>query len=81
MQKNMNLTRNGKIARLPKGIREELNQRLEQGGNGGESQSCKVAEWERATPAGVAAPQNRHRPDRSQQLRDAPLDFGAFSAP
>ena len=32
----MNLTRNGKIARLPKAIREELNHRLEQGGQGGE---------------------------------------------
>ena len=32
----MNMTRNGKIARLPKTIREELNHRLEQGGQGGE---------------------------------------------
>jgi hypothetical protein len=31
----MNLTRNGKIARLPKVIREELNQRLDNGEQGG----------------------------------------------
>jgi hypothetical protein len=32
----MNMNRNGKIGRLPKTIREELNQRLEQGGQGSE---------------------------------------------
>jgi hypothetical protein len=38
----MNLSRNGKIARLPKAVREELNLRLDNGGQGEPLLNLKV---------------------------------------
>ena len=41
----MNLTRNGKIGRLPRAVREQLNRRLDNGEQGGQ-----LLEWLNALP-------------------------------
>jgi len=58
-------TRNGKIARLPKKIREELNRRLEEGCTG-----AKLAEWLNEVPSvkKVLREQFKNQPISEQNL-------------
>jgi hypothetical protein len=63
----MNITRNGKIARLPRAIRDELNRRLSDGELGGQ-----VVAWLNALPEAqaVIAKEFNGRPIREQNLSE-----------
>src|SRR6267143_3573898 len=63
----MNLTRNGKIARLPLEVRQELNRRLDQG-----EQGKKLVAWLNALPAvqAVAATEFGGKAIREQNLSE-----------
>ena len=61
----MNLTRNGKIGRLPKAVREQLNRRLDNGGQG-----RQLLEWLNSLPEvqAVVAREFGGQPIRKQNL-------------
>src|SRR6266436_7756942 len=63
----MNLTRNGKIARLPLAVREELNRRLDEG-----EQGKKLVAWLNELPAvqAIVATEFGGKPIREQNLSE-----------
>ena len=63
----MNLTRNGKIARLPRAVRQELNRRLQDG-----EQGKKLVAWLNALPEvqAIAAGEWNAKPLREQNLSE-----------
>jgi len=63
----MNLTRNGKIARLPLAVREELNRRLDEG-----EQGKKIVAWLNGLPAvqAIVAAEFGGKPIREQNLSE-----------
>src|SRR6266436_5084344 len=63
----MNLTRNGKIARLPLAVRQELNRRLDEG-----EQGKKLVAWLNGLPAvqATAATEFGGKPIREQNLSE-----------
>src|SRR6266404_2928862 len=63
----MNLTRNGKIARLPLAVRQELNRRLDEG-----EQGKKLVAWLNGLPAvqAIAATEFGGKPIREQNLSE-----------
>jgi hypothetical protein len=63
----MNLTHKGKIGRLPRAVREELNRRLHNGGNG-----RRLVEWLNSLPEvqAVMAAEFGGKPIREQNLSD-----------
>jgi hypothetical protein len=63
----MNATRNGKIARLPRAVRQELNRRLDDG-----EQGKKLAAWLNALPEvqAIVAAEFGGKPIREQNLSE-----------